>query len=167
MRTTCDCAAVVGSGLSIDLKLVVRRTCAPAEAVVDPQGDHIDEIFPSREPGWMKHACRSLNKKHASRRNFSPSGGGVRNVPTCASSSNVRHVSAPAAQPKRSGAPPARSARWETSLGPPAAVVPFARASARQRSNSACQSIGRAVRPTRASGAAASLQNGRFTSHPV
>src|SRR4030095_785502 len=36
---------------------------APAEAVVDPLGDHIDEIFPSPELGWMKHACRSPQQK--------------------------------------------------------------------------------------------------------
>jgi hypothetical protein len=45
-------------------------------------------------------------------------------------SPNVRHVSAPAAQAKRSGVPPRRSARWETSLGLPAAVAPFALAAA-------------------------------------
>ena len=43
-------------------------------------------------------------------------------------SPNVRHVSAPAVRSKRSGAPPPRSVRWETRLGPPAAVAPFARA---------------------------------------
>jgi hypothetical protein len=40
----------------------------------------------------------------------------------------VRHVSALAVRSRHSGAPPPRSARWETDLGPPAAVVPFARA---------------------------------------
>ena len=39
----------------------------------------------------------------------------------------MRHVSAPAVRSKRSGAPPPRSVRWETSPGPPAAMVPFAR----------------------------------------
>jgi hypothetical protein len=58
--------------------------------------------------------------------------------PTCHATSkkrlrlapSVRHVSAPAVQSRHSGAPPSQSARWETtSLGPLAAVVPFARAS--------------------------------------
>ena len=66
---------------------------------------------------------------------------------------SVRHVSAPAARSKRSGAPPPRSVRWETSPGLPAAVVPFARAA---RGNDPIRPASRSdgpLRPVQARGA--------------
>src|SRR5215207_9211088 len=67
---------------------------------------------------------------------------------------NARHVSAPAVRSKRSGAPPRRSARWETSLGPPAAVVSFARASRGSDPIQPATRLDGPVRPVQASGAA-------------
>ena len=72
------------------------------------------------------------------------------------SSPSVRHVSARAARSKRSGAPQLRSARWETSFGPPAAAVRLARAS---RGNDPIQPASRLDEPLRPVQApAASLQ---------
>ena len=82
------------------------------------------------------------------------------------SSPSVRHVSAPAVQSRRSGEPRSRSARWGTSLGPPAAVVPFAPRIARQRANSACQSIGFAFATAASIGSIAIAKRVCFISHP-
>jgi hypothetical protein len=81
---------------------------------------------------------------------------GAPTTPNFTSSPSVRHVSARAVRSKRSGAPLSRSARWGTSLGPPAAVVPLARASRGSDPIQPASRLDVPERPVRAS--AASLQ---------